>query len=379
MSINQNIFISKKTTSSFSKVFNNVVNPQFYNSETSFITEGGNVINNLKITFHTYGCYNPDKGKVVWVCHALTGNSDVFDWWKGLFGENEIFNPKDYFIVCANVIGSSYGTTGPGSLNDNGELYLDTFPLITPRDMARAHELLRVHLGISKINTLIGASLGGQQAMEWSIEKPKMIENLILIATNARHSAYGIAFNESQRLAIYGDPTYGEGSVDDAKNGLAIARSIAMLSYRSYSGYVKTQTNVENELVDNFKASSYQSYQGSKLANRFNAYSYVTLSKAMDSHNVGRGRISIENALKHVEAKTLIIGIDSDTLFPISEQLFLKKNIPFSEFVTISSDFGHDGFLVENRLLNTIISDFLNNQFKNHLPTTFKKISNCRL
>ncbi len=376
MSFNQNIFISKKTVSILSAVKNISMNPQLYTLETPFITEGKKVINDLKITFHTYGCFVPGKSKVIWACHALTGNSDVFDWWKGLFGEDELFNPKDYFIVCANVIGSSYGTTGPDSLNVEGNIYLNDFPLITPRDMARAHELLRVHLGISKINTLIGASLGGQQALEWSIEQPEVIENLILIATNARHSAYGIAFNESQRLAIYGDPTYGKGSIDDAKNGLAVARSIAMLSYRSYSGYGKTQSNEENDIVDNFKASSYQTYQGQKLANRFNAYSYITLSKAMDSHNVGRGRYSIENALKQIEAKTLVVGIDSDALFPVSEQLFLKNNIPFSEFATISSDFGHDGFLVENEQLNKIISDFLYNQFKKHLPTTFKKIAN---
>ena len=376
MSFNSTIFISKKTNSILSETPIIFMNPQFYSHETPFVTEGEKVINDLSITYHTYGNYIPGKSKVIWACHALTGNSDVFDWWKGLFGNDELFNPKDYFIVCANVIGSSYGTTGPDSRSEDGKLFLKDFPLITPRDMARAHELLRVHLGISKIDTLIGASLGGQQALEWSIEHPDIFENLILIATNARHSAYGIAFNESQRLAIYGDPTFGKGSIEDAKNGLAVARSIAMLSYRSYSGYGKTQSNEENDIVDNFKASSYQSYQGIKLANRFNAYSYITLSKAMDSHNVGRGRVSIENALSQIKAKTLIVGIDSDALFPVSEQLFLKNNIPSSEFATISSDFGHDGFLVENEQLNKIISDFLFNQFKNHLPTTFKKIAN---
>ena len=376
MSFNKNNFITKKIDSLVPNEVINSMNPKYYAHDSLFITEGQEEIKNLKITYHTYGTFVPKQSKVIWACHALTGNSDVFEWWEGLFGEDQLFNPQDYFIVCANVLGSSYGTTGPSSSAEDGSLYLYDFPLITPRDMSRVHELLRVHLGVTSIDTLIGASLGGQQALEWSIEQPDIIENLILIATNARHSAYGIAFNESQRLAIYGDPTYGNGFVDDAKNGLAVARSIAMISYRSYRGYEKTQTNEGNETVDHFKASSYQSYQGEKLANRFNAYSYITLSKAMDSHNVGRGRVSIEEALGKINARTLVVGIDSDGLFPVSEQSFLKKHIPSSEFVTISSDFGHDGFLVENGQLNKIISDFLFNQFKKHLPTTFKKIAN---
>lgn len=350
--------------------------PKVFKISTPFITEGKKELKSVKVTYHTYGEYIPEKSKVIWACHALTGNSDVFDWWKGLFGENALFNPNEFFIVCANVLGSCYGTTGPEHVGENGELLLNNFPIVTPRDMARVHDLLRKHLGISGINTLIGASLGGQQALEWSIEEPEIIENLILIATNAKHSAFGIAFNESQRLAIYGDSTYGKGSVEDAKNGLAIARSIAMLSYRSYSGYEKTQSDDENEKVDGFKASTYQYYQGEKLAKRFNAYSYVTLSKAMDSHNVGRGRGSIERALSLVQAKTLVVGIDSDYLFPVSEQIFLKNSIPSAKFATISSDFGHDGFLVENEQLVMIINDFLYNQFKKHLPTTFKKSTN---
>ncbi len=340
---------------------------------TPFITEGQKELKNIQVTYHTYGEYIPGKSKVIWACHALTGNSDVFDWWQGLFGENAFFNPKDFFIVCANVLGSCYGTTGPEHSGENGDPLLNNFPLITPRDMARLHDLLRNHIDVASVNTLIGASLGGQQALEWAIEEPKIIENLILIATNARHSAFGIAFNESQRLAIYGDPTYGKGEIGDAKNGLAIARSIAMLSYRSYSGYEKTQTEQDDALTDGFKASSYQRYQGDKLAKRFNAYSYVTLSKAMDSHNVGRGRESIQKALSLVQAKTLVVGIDSDSLFPISEQYFLKESISSAKFAMISSDFGHDGFLVENTQLVNIISDFLYNQFKKHLPTTFKK------
>jgi homoserine O-acetyltransferase len=348
-------------------------NPVQKTFEKLFITESNETLNGLSITFHAYGKYVQGKSKVVWACHALTGNSDVFDWWPGLFGENDYFNPNDYFIICANVIGSSYGSTSSDHKDQNGNLYLNNFPTVTPRDMARAHELLRVELGIEKIDILIGASLGGQQAVEWAIEQPNVINQLILIATNARHSAYGIAYNETQRQAIYNDPTYGKGTIDDAKNGLKVAREIAMISYRSYQGYGITQTDDDLNKIDDFKASSYQRYQGQKLANRFNAYSYVTLSKAMDSHNVGRNRESIEAALSLITAKTLVIGIDTDNLFPISEQLFLKKNIKDAKYITISSAFGHDGFLVEGDKLKEIINDFLKNDFRRFSPTTFKR------
>lgn len=342
----------------------------------SFTTEGGENIENIIITYHTYGTYNATTSKVVWVCHALTGNSDVFDWWGGLFGENDYFNPKEYFIICANVIGSCYGSTGADHIDSTGKLYLNNFPLVTPRDMARIHEKLRVKLGIENIHLLIGSSLGGQQASEWAIEQPDIIEQLILIATNARHSAFGIAYNESQRLAIYNDATFGNGTLEDAKEGLKVARSIAMISYRSYKGYELTQTDEDLYKTDDFKSSSYQRYQGLKLANRFNAYSYITLSKAMDSHNLARGRDSIEDALAKIKARTLVIGIDSDYLFPVSEQIYLHENIKDSQYITISSDFGHDGFLVEGKQLEQIIDDFLTNGFKKHLITTFKKKEN---
>jgi homoserine O-acetyltransferase len=240
--------------------------------------------------------------------------------------------------------------------------------------MARVHEELRLVLGIERIKLLIGASLGGQQALELSILSPEVVENLALIATNAKHSAYGIAFNESQRLAIFADATYGNDNRGGGYAGLVAARSIAMLSYRSYDGYVTTQTNPGEHTTEEFLASAYQSYQGRKLAERFDAYSYVCLSKAMDAHNVGRSRGSIANALSLVKAKTLVVGITTDHLFPISEQRFLATNIENAEFIEIESKYGHDGFLIEADCLTTVLSDFLSNNLKKHKPTIFKVI-----
>lgn len=343
-----------------------------YNTHQAFKLESGEIIENLQIAYHTFGTFDPSKNNVVWVTHALTANSDVFDWWNGVFGENDLFNPSEHFIVCANILGSHYGTSGPLNTFKNEEPLLDYFPFVTTRDMARAHDLLREHLGIEKINLLVGASLGGQQALEWTIEQNNRIENLILIATNARHSAFGIAFNETQRLALFADQTFGNGNVDGGRNGLISARAIAMLSYRSYDGYAKTQTNPGNHTTDNFLAASYQHYQGEKLAKRFNAYSYLILSKAMDAHNVGRKRPSVEIALQQIKARTLVIGIESDLLFPISEQAYLSEWIPNAFFGKIDSVFGHDGFLVENTQLTSLISDFLYNDFKGNRPTIFK-------
>jgi homoserine O-acetyltransferase/O-succinyltransferase len=344
---------------------------QLYKANQPFLLESGEQIDELQIAFNTYGTLDPEKNNVIWVCHALTANSDVFDWWKGVFGENDLFNPEEHFIVCANILGSHYGTSGPLNSFSEDQPLLDRFPFVTTRDMAQAHDQLRKHLGIQKINLLIGASLGGQQALEWAVEQPNLIEQLVLIATNARHSAYGIAFNETQRLAIFADQTFGNGS-DGGRYGLITARSIAMLSYRSYDGYAKTQTNPGNHATDDFLAASYQRYQGEKLMKRFNAYSYVALSKAMDAHNLGRKRASVEIALQQIKAKTLVIGIESDLLFPVKEQEYLVEWIPNAVLGKIDSDFGHDGFLVENKQLTDLISDFLYNEFRQNRPTSFK-------
>jgi len=341
-------------------------------SKKEFALEGGNVIENLTIGFHTYGKLNDKKDNVIWVCHALTANSDVLDWWYGLFGSGKQFDPEKYFIVCVNTLGSCYGTTGPSSPRVNQRPLLADFPLVTTRDAARLFDVVKESLGLYEIHALIASSLGGQQALEWAILNPCIIKNLILVATNARHSAYGIAFNESQRLAIYSDSSYGNDEIDGGKTGLKTARSLALLSYRSYEIYDHAQTDSQIDKVENYRAASYQRYQGEKLADRFNAYSYVALTKMMDSHNIGRGRGSIQRALHQITARTLVIGITSDQLFPTREQRLIASNIKNSEYTEISSDYGHDGFLIETEKLSGLIGDFLYNKFKNNRPTVFR-------
>lgn len=321
--------------------------------------ESGSELPGFILAYHTYGKLNEAKNNVIWITHALTANSDVADWWSGLIGSEKLFDPDKHFIVCANILGSHYGSTGPLSVNENtGSVFYHLFPEITIRDIVGSLDLLREHLGINEIHTLLGGSLGGQQAMEWAISKPLVIKNLVLIATNAFHSPWGIAFNEAQRMAIVSDRTFFGQSPDGGAKGLKAARAIALLSYRNYQTYAETQKEDTGANIGNYKASSYQQYQGEKLVNRFNAYSYVTLSKTMDSHNVGRGRKSVERALESIRCHTLVIGISSDVLFPVSEQKFLANHIPNAFYKEIESFYGHDGFLIETAKLTDAIRKF---------------------
>jgi homoserine O-acetyltransferase len=333
---------------------------KIFKYDQAFQLEGGDTLPSLEIAYNTYGSLNAKKDNVIWVCHALTANSDVFEWWPGLFGENDLFNPKEHFIVCANNLGSCYGTTGPLSINKyTKEAWYSYFPNITARDMVKAHDLLREELGIEQIDTIIGGSQGAQQVLEWNVQNPGLFNHIIVIAANAKHSAWGIAFNESQRLAIKADRSYYSNTPEGGKKGLAAARSIALLSYRNYQPYNETQKEMHDEKLNDFNSAGYQRYQGDKLVNRFNAYSYITLANAMDSHNLGRARISIEKSLNQITASALVIGISSDLLFPPAEQEFLAAHIKNSELKIIDSFYGHDGFLIETKKLTEVIKNFL--------------------
>lgn len=329
-----------------------------FKHKKKFQLESGKILPQIELAYTTLGKLNSTGDNVIWITHALTANSNPEEWWNGLVGKGKYFNPEKYFIVCANVLGSAYGSTGPLSINpDTGNKYYHDFPQLTIRDIVNGFELLKNQLKINKIHTLLGGSLGGQQALEWSIINPNLIENLFLIATNAKHSPWGIAFNESQRLAIKADRSWFSYSDDAGLKGLKAARSFALLSYRNYNTYQVTQED-NREVVDDFKAASYQNYQGEKLVNRFNAFSYWTLSKVMDSHDVSRGRESLQKALNQVKANTLVVAVNSDLLFPVSESILLADNIKGAELEVIDSLYGHDGFLIETDQLKELFEKF---------------------
>lgn len=338
--------------------------------EEGFLLENGQRLEEVEVAYQTYGKLNTERSNVVWVCHALTANANVLEWWNPLFeGNNTAFPLEDYFVVCVNMLGSCYGTTGPLSKNPmTSEPYFHDFPCFTIRDIVKIHQAVAADLNINRIQFLIGASMGGHQAMEWAIEEAQRFDNLILIATNAKHSSWGIAFNESQRMAIELDPTWNKQCSIAGLEGLKTARSMALLSYRSYDAYVNSQVD-SADILDNFKASGYQRYQGDKLSRRFNAYSYYRLSQAMDSHHVGRGRGGIAIALSRIQAKSLIIGFNSDLLFPPKEQRYLARNILHAQLKILHSDYGHDGFLVEAEKIAQLINELI----KQQLTSSFKK------
>jgi len=336
-----------------------------YHFASEFELESGGVLPGFQLKYTTVGQLNKERSNVIWICHALTGSSDFTDWWKDLFTEGTPYDPQDYFIICANAIGGCYGSTGPLSINpQTGKPFYHAFPPITNRDIVKSFDLLRQHLGISKIHTLLGGSLGGQQVLEWAIQHPHVFDRIIPIATNAFHSPWGIAFNEAQRMAIEADTSWKEEDARAGIEGLKAARAMGMISFRTYDTFLQTQSEKTLDKTDDYRAASYQRYQGQKLANRFNAFTYWVLTKAMDSHHVGRGRTSAEAALKKIKAKTLVIGIDSDLLFPVREQEYLAKYIPGATWDTLSSLHGHDGFLVEFDQFKSTVRKFLKSELK---------------
>ncbi|MEO8721478.1 MAG: homoserine O-acetyltransferase [Ginsengibacter sp.] len=331
-----------------------------YQHEKPFTLESGYTLSHYHLGYSTYGKLNEKRDNVVWIFHALTANSNAEEWWPGLVGEGKLFDPATYFIICVNMPGSCYGSIGPLDKNPvTGKVYYHDFPFFTPRDMIRSYQPLKKFLGIEKIKIGIGGSMGGQQLLEWAIEEPDLFEIIFPIATNARHSAWGIAFNAAQRMCIEADGTWKEENPNAGIEGMKAARSIALISYRHYETYHVSQSEQHLDKIENYKSESYQKYQGEKLSKRFNAFSYYFLSKGMDAQNVGRGRGGIENALQKIKAKTCAIGITTDILFPLIEQQFIAENALHAKFSAIKSLYGHDGFLIEYEQIENIISEVI--------------------
>ncbi|PSL43720.1 homoserine O-acetyltransferase [Chitinophaga niastensis] len=341
--------------------FKEALSAKVFHSKAAFRLESGEVLPELHIAYHTYGTMKADGSNVVWVCHALTANSDVADWWAGLIGTDRVIDPSKHFIVCANIIGSCYGSSGPHTTNpETGHPWYYSFPAVTIRDMVQAHMLLRQHLQIPRIRLLIGGSMGGYQVLEWALIEPTVIGNLFLLCTGAAESAWGIAIHTAQRLSIEADNTWKYDSHSAGSRGLKAARAIGMLTYRNYQTFVRAQSEPDKEKTDDFRASSYINYQGDKLVKRFNAQSYWLLTKAMDSHNIARGRHEdITTSLSHIQQPALLIGISSDILCPPEEQQLLAAHLPNATYHEIDSSYGHDGFLIEFEKIGHILRDWM--------------------
>ena len=321
----------------------------------------GGCLDGIDVAYHTFGTLNADASNVVWVCHALTANSDVADWWPHTVQQGCFLDPDKWFVVCANILGSCYGTTGPTSVNPaTGRPWYGDFPRLTMRDVVRAHIALADRLGIKRVHTLVGSSVGGFQALEWAVMQPWRFDNMVLIATAPKASPWTIAIDETQRMAIMSDRTYGEPRDDAGAAGLAAARALGLLTYRGSHGYNITQQDPEGYTPDRpHRACTYQQHQGDKLVKRFNAYSYVTILDTFDTHDIGRGRGGVEAALATITARTMVIGLSTDIIFTPDEMRWLAAAIPGAQYREIDSLFGHDGFLVEHGQLNDILNPFI--------------------
>ena len=339
-----------------------MVTNKVFNFDEKFQLESGEHLTGIQLFYTTFGKLDADKSNVIWVCHAFSGNSDFTEWWSGLFGKGRLYDPDKHFVICVNMLGGCYGSTGPLSENPaTKQPYFHDFPILTNKDLVNSYKLVREHLNIDHINTVIGCSMGGQQAIEWAVEEPELFSHLVAIGANAQHSPWAIAFNETQRMAIAADQTWKDNSESAGLEGMKAARAVGLLSYRNYVCYESKQHETNDEVYDNFKASSYQNYQGEKMKHRFNAFSYWVISKAMDSQNVGRRRGGIDKALKRIKAKALFLGIYNDILFPTSEQKYLAEKVAGAIYDEIDSIYGHDGFLLEFEKLTSSINNFYAN------------------
>lgn len=351
--------------------------------------ECGAELDSVTVAYQSYGTLNKEKNNVIIVNHALTGNAHaagiiedieiknsekypklysynkMFDgkegWWSPLIGSGKSLDTDKYFIICSNILGSCYGTTGPTSLNlKTNSIYGMNFPEITVRDMVKVQKALLAKLGINKITLAIGGSLGGMQVLEWAIMYPDLVDKIMPIATSAAHSAWAIGLNEASRNAIINDPVWNNGNYKhQPEKGIGLARKIAMISYRSFDSFNKKFSRGFNHKENIFEIESYLNYQGEKLTNRFDANAYLYLSKAMDYHDVGKDRNGITNALSLIKAKTKCVGINSDILYPVAEQKEIQSQIPNADYTEIDSIHGHDAFLIEFDQLDQIIRKFL--------------------
>ncbi len=334
---------------------------RYWQSATDFVLESGQVLSKLEIAYRTWGTLNAAGDNAVLICHALTGSADADDWWPGIIGEGLALDPRRDFIVCSNVIAGCYGSTGPLSVNpDSARRYGGNFPRVSVRDMVAAQNLLIGALKINSLALVIGPSMGGMQVLEWASMYPERVRAIAPIGVSAKHSAWCIGTSEAQRQAIYADENWCDGHYAlnaRPERGFAVARMMAMLSYRSWQNF-ESRFGRESDTNGGFTIESYLRYQGEKINTRFDAVSYVRLTEAMDSHDIGRGRGGIDKAMDKILAPALVVSVESDILYPPHEQQWLAEQLPNASYRSLASPHGHDGFLIDTEALSILIKEF---------------------
>jgi len=270
-------------------------------------------------------------------------------------GDNKVFDPSQGLIICINNLGSPYGSSSPKSDDVSGQRYGLSFPDYTLRDTADLHIRLLDALGIQKLRLIIGGSCGGNIAQEIAIKKGEDVEQMILLCCSASETPWVISIHESQRIALQSDPTLEDAGPDAGANGLRGARAFALPFYRSHPSFQLRQSEEDVDKTGDFKASSYVRYQGDKFVDRYDAHCYYKQITALDTHNVGRHRGSVEAGLQQIKARTLAIGFNTDLLIPVIEQQTLAKHIPHASYAEIETLFGHDAFLIETDKIQSVI------------------------
>lgn len=356
----------------------NVSSPRLTCTIGSLALARGGVLGAVDVAYEQYGALSPAGDNAILICHALTGSAQAAGedgWWDPLIGPGAAFDTNRYAVICANILGSCYGTTGPESLNPlTGRAYGGEFPSITVGDMVAAQEGLLAALGVRALVTVAGGSLGGLQVLEWMARRPGFVRSAIVVAANLAHEPWTIAFNECARQAIRNDPDWQDGDYAGTgrrpEQGLALARMMAMISYRSAqsfsSRFGRDVAAVQENGQPQFSVESYLRYQGKKLVERFDANAYLRITEAMDAFDVGEGRGGASEALRAFRGPALVLGIDSDILYPTWQQqeivAVLQGNGNTVEYGEITTPHGHDAFLMEWDQLDRHIRGFLERQ-----------------
>ncbi|GAA3519356.1 homoserine O-acetyltransferase [Aeromicrobium panaciterrae] len=330
------------------------------------LLESGATLPDVRLAYETWGAY--DGHNAVLVLHALTGDSHVSGpagpghptpgWWSDLVGPGKAIDTDRFYVVAANILGGCQGSTGPASTDPDGFPWGGSFPELTVRDQVQAEVALANELGIPSWYGVIGGSAGGMRALEWAIEFPERVERLFLLATSAAASAEQVALSSTQIDTIRADAAYFDGNYYDGPSGplagLDLARRLAHISYRS-EAELSARFGREVQPDGRYAVESYLHHHGAKLVNRFDANSYIVLSAAMNSHDVGRGRGGVRTALAGIRAETIVAGIDSDRLYPLHQQQELADGIPTAgPLAVVTSDHGHDGFLLESEQVGAL-------------------------
>jgi len=325
------------------------------------LLENGETLPDITIAYQTWGKLNAAKDNAILINHAMTGWSDVTAWWPNMVGPGLPFDTDKYFIVCPNVIGGCQGSTGPSSIAPDGKRYGSRFPTLTVRDMARAEVLFSDAIGIEKYRLAVGPSLGGMRSLEWAIENPDRVSAICTIGSSAVATGDQIGGFSVQIRAIKTDPNFNGGDYYDQEvgpiEGMGIARRIAHLTYRTESEMdVRFGRQMQGDETGRYAVESYLDHQADKLAKRFDANTYILLTSAMASHDVGRERGGVVKALESIQIPVVVVSIDTDRLFPPRLQVEVVELVPqAAPLITISSEFGHDGFLVESEAVGAAI------------------------